>query len=411
MTDRNIITALDIGTTKIRTLIALANAETGPEIVGFGEAQTQGVRKGSVINIDKTVRSIRESLERARAGFDGVVSTVTVGVSGTHILGFNTSGVTAIRSNEITHDDVLRVVDTAKAIVLPPDREIIHAINREFKVDSIGAVKNPIGMCAKRLEADVHLVTGNLSSISNLLKCVEEAGLALEDLIFSPMAASSSVLSLQEREEGVILVDIGGGTTDIAVWKNGTLAFTHVIPVGGDHFTNDLSVALKISSTDAERIKKESGRVFNLNSYSEGLITVQSVAGPKTREVSSTFVAGVLESRARELFSIVGALLIERVSFIEAPGGVVLTGGGVLLKGMVDLVEHTLMRPVRIGTPSAFGKNTELFNVVNSTVMGLLREAHGKWAVKYREGRAFRKTGPFSRRLGHSIKNVFREMF
>ena len=305
MKDKDLVVALDVGTTKVCTTIATRENEN-LEIIGVGSHPSYGLKKGSVVNIDKTINSIRCSIEEAKmmAG-NSVIKSATIGVAGNHIYCFNSSGVVAVKGAEIERADIERVIEAAKAVLIPSDREILHVIPQEYRVDNTKGVKNPIGMCGSRLEAHVHIVTGKTSLIQNMLKCVEAAGIEANNIILQPIASSRSVLTTEEKDLGVALIDIGGGTTDIAVWKDGSLVHSQIIPVGGNHFTNDLAVALKIPHNEAERVKINHGSVLAEKVNSSSHITVSGLSGTKPREVQIGEVASVLGARAEELFNIV----------------------------------------------------------------------------------------------------------
>jgi cell division protein FtsA len=304
------------------------------------------------------------------------ITHATIGIAGSHIYSFNSSGVVAIKGKEITNEDVDRVLEAAKAVVIPSDREILHVIPQEFRVDNTTGIKNPVGMCGVRLEAHVHIVTGSIPLIQNLVKCVEQTGLEADNITLQPLASSEAVLSPEEKELGVVLVDIGGGTTDIAVWKDGSLIHSEIIPIGGNHFTNDLAVALKIPHNEAERIKINHGSVLAEQLNQSAHITVQGLSGTKPREVQVSVVAEVLGARAEELFDVIRSIVEEKKLNEETAGGFVLTGGGALIKGMPELGEYILMRSCKIGYPIPFGGMTNIMqNPKYSTVLGLLMEA------------------------------------
>lgn len=376
MNERNIIVGLDVGTTKVCTIVGIQHANNQLEIIGIGTHPSYGLKKGSVVNIDKTVSSIQSSLEEARLMAGVNINSATIGIAGSHIYSFNSSGVVAIKGKEITQSDVDRVLEAAKAVVIPSDREILHVIPQEFRVDNTSGIKNPIGMCGVRLEAHVHIVTGSIPLIQNLVKCVEHTGLNPEHITLQPIASSEAVLTAEEKELGVVLVDIGGGTTDIAIWKEGSLIHSQIIPVGGNHFTNDLAVALKIPHAEAERIKIHHGSVLAEQLNQSAHITVQGLSGTKPREVQLSLVADVLGARAEELFDIITSIIEEKKLGNEVSGGVVLTGGGALIKGMPELGEYLLGRSCKIGYPIPFGGMTNLMqNPKFSTVLGLLIES------------------------------------
>lgn len=376
MNEKNIIVGLDVGTTKVCTIVGLQHPNSELEIIGIGTHPSYGLKKGSVVNIDKTVRSIQASLEEARLMAGVNITGATIGIAGSHIYSFNSSGVVAIKGKEITQDDVDRVLEAAKAVVIPSDRDILHVIPQEFRVDNTTGIKNPIGMCGVRLEVHVHIVTGSIPLIQNLVKCVEQTGIEAEHITLQPLASSEAVLSYEEKELGVVLIDIGGGTTDIAVWKDGSLIHSQIIPIGGNHFTNDLAVALKIPHNEAERIKIHHGSVLAEQLNQSAHITVQGLSGTKPREVQLSVVAEVLGARAEELFDVIRGMIEDKKLHDEVGGGFVLTGGGALIKGMPELAEYILMRSCKIGFPIPFGGMTNIMqNPKYSTVLGLLIEA------------------------------------
>ena len=410
MTTKSVIVALDIGTTKVCTLIAHKTPK-GLDILGVGSHPSNGLKKGSVVNIEKTVESIRNSIEEAKlmAGIEDLDSA-TIGIAGNHIFCFNSSGVVPVKNKEINQADVDRVIEAAKAVLIPSDREILHVIPQEFKVDNTAGIKNPVGMCGSRLEVNVHIVTGKTPLIHNLIKCVEQAGLAANSVILQPIASSRSVLTQEERELGVVLIDIGGGTTDIAVWKEGSLLHSQIIPLGGNHFTNDLAVALMIPHNEAERIKLAQGTVLK-DSHNDSYITVQGLSGTKPREVPLAFIAEILGARAEELFQVVREVIVEKNLQNEITGGFVLTGGGALIRNLSELAEYYLEKPVKIGYPMAFGgMTTAMQHPKFSTVLGLLQESRHESEAATREEKQNDETDMFDK-LGKTFKNVFKEIF
>jgi cell division protein FtsA len=375
MNEKQQIISLDVGTTKVCTIIG-SYGPTGIEIIGVGSHPSYGLKKGSVVNIDKTVRSIRCSIEDAKqmSGL-GEITHATIGIAGNHIYCFNSSGVVAVKGKEIVAADVDRVLEAAKAVLIPSDREVLHVIPQEFRVDNTAGIKNPVGMCGSRLEVHVHIVTGKTPLIQNLIKCVEAAGIHADNIILQPIASSRSVLTNEEKELGVALVDIGGGTTDIAVWKDGSLVHSQIIPVGGNHFTNDLAVALKIPHNEAERIKLNHGCVLPEKVNQAAHISVQGLSGTKPREVRLGTVAEVLGARAEELFSIIDTSIKDANLEGLITGGYVITGGGALIKGLQELSEYVLEKPSKIGFPKPFGGMTNIMqNPKFSTVLGLMLE-------------------------------------
>ena len=411
MNEKNILVGLDIGTTKVCTIVGTKTSETDLEIIGIGTHPSHGLKKGSVVNIDKTVSSIQASLEEAKLMAGVNITQATIGIAGSHIYSFNSSGVVAIKGQEITSDDVDRVIEAAKAVVIPSDRQILHVIPREFRVDNTRGIKNPVGMCGVRLEAHVHVVTGSISLIQNLVKCVEATGVNAENIVLQPIASSESVLSSEEKEMGVILVDIGGGTTDIAVWKEGSLIHSQIIPVGGNHFTNDLAVALKVPHAEAERIKVNHGCVLQESVNQSAHITVKGIAGTRPREVAINYIAKVLGARAEELFDIVKEIIAEKDFDQDISGGIVLTGGGALIKSLPELGEYIIGKPTKIGYPSPFGGMTNIMqNPKFSTVMGLLIESGKHRPISISRDQQQPQIDLIVK-LSDSLKSVFKEIF
>ena len=418
MNEKQQIVSLDVGTTKVCTIIG-SYGPTGIEIIGVGSHPSYGLKKGSVVNIDKTVRSIRCSIEDAKqmSGL-GEITHATIGIAGNHIYCFNSSGVVAVKGKEIGAADVDRVLEAAKAVLIPSDREVLHVIPQEFRVDNTAGIKNPVGMCGSRLEVHVHIVTGKTPLIQNLIKCVEAAGIHADNIILQPIASSRSVLTTEEKELGVALVDIGGGTTDIAVWKDGSLVHSQIIPVGGNHFTNDLAVALKIPHNEAERIKLNHGCVLPEKVNQAAHISVQGLSGTKPREVRLGTVAEVLGARAEELFSIIDTSIKDANLEGLISGGYVITGGGALIKGLQELSEYVLEKPAKIGFPKPFGGMTNIMqNPKFSTVLGLMLETAENFENKStgkNKNKVAKSHGPDHDILGRfsdSLKNVFREIF
>ena len=412
MNNKQYLVGLDVGTTKVCSLIGTYDSKGDLDIIGIGSHPSEGLKKGSVVNIEKTIRSIRASVEEAKMMSGVDIKKACVGIAGNHIYSFNSTGVVAIKNSEITQSDVDRVIEAAKAVVIPSDREILHVIPREFRVDNTRGIKNPIGMCGVRLEVHVHIVTGMTPLIQNLLKCVGEAGIRPDGIILQPIASSKSVLSEEERDLGVVLVDIGGGTTDIAVWKEGSLIHSHIIPIGGNHFTNDLAVALKVPHKEAERVKTNHGSVLAEMINQSTKISVQGIAGTKSRDVPASIIAKVLGARGDELFNIIRDILEEKELMDEVTGGVVLTGGGALIAGLPELAEYILQLPVKIGNPQSFGGMTSVIKDPRfSTVLGLLMEDAEKSKDLTEDEIHIENSSDIVSRLGDSLRNVFKEIF
>ncbi len=416
MSEKNVIVGIDVGTTKVCTLVGQTRPDGDPEIIGIGNYPSHGLKKGTVVNIDKTISSIYNSLNEAQLMAGVNINRATIGIAGSHIYSFNSSGVVPIKGKEITENDVERVLEAAKAVVIPSDRQILHVIPQEFKVDNTAGIKNPVGMCGMRLEAHVHIVTGSVSLIHNLVRCVEQAGVQAENITLQPIASSQAVLGTEEKDLGVVLVDIGGGTTDIAVWKEGSLIHSQIIPVGGNHFTNDLSIALKISHAEAERVKVNHGCVLQEKVNQSSHITVKGLSEGKTIEVPIPRLVEVLGARAEELFNIIQGIIDEYNLADQITAGVVLTGGGALISGMSELGEYLINHPVKVGYPVPFGGMTNIMQKPQySTVLGLLLDA----SKNPDSGMAFEEVArevdkgedATISRFGKSLKSIFGEFF
>lgn len=413
VSNKKIIVGLDVGTTKVCTIVGSVEATpTSQEIdiIGIGNHPSHGLKKGAVVNIDNTIRSIQSSLEEAKLMAGTEIESAVIGIAGSHIYSFNSSGVVPIKGHEIIEEDITRVLEAAKAVVMPSDRQILHVIPQEFKVDNTAGIKNPIGMHGVRLEASVHIVTGSIPLIQNLVKCVQATGVAVDQIMLQPLASSLSVLGEEERDMGVVLIDIGGGTTDIAIWKDGDLIHSQIIPVGGNHFTNDLAVALKTSHNEAERLKVNHGSVIKLSTESDGKIKVKGLSDSTERTVDQHKITLVLGARADELFSIISKIIEEKIPHEAINGGIVITGGGALIKGMAELCEFKTNLPAKIGLPISFGGMTNIMkNPKYSTVLGLLLESSKSGEpVEYEEEREGEDL--FSK-VSSSITSIFKEIF
>jgi cell division protein FtsA len=365
---------LDIGTTKIACIISELDANGELKIVGVGMSPSDGLRKGVVVNIDKTVRSIQKAVEEAElmAGVD--VESVLVGIAGDHIRAINSKGVVAISrdDNEITDLDVVRAIDAAKAVSIPMDREILHVIPQEFVVDEQKGIKDPIGMCGVRLETQVHIITGAVTSAQNIYKSVEKAGLKVRDLVLEPLASSYAVLEKDEKELGVALVDMGGGTTDIALYFDESIRHTAVVGLGGKNVTSDIAIGIRTPVEKAEEIKKRFGCAYSSLVKSDEYISVPGVGGREQREVSKAVLASIIEPRIEEILSL-ALREIKRTEYADMLGaGVVLTGGCALMEGIQELSEKVFEMPVKIGVPTGFGGLTEAAkSPVHATGVGL----------------------------------------
>src|ERR671919_220870 len=351
MSRENIIVGLDIGTTKIGCIIAELDSERNVKIVGVGTSRSEGLRRGIVVNLEKTVVSISRAIEEAELMAGVEVRNVYAGIAGDHIRSINSHGVIAVSRGgiEITKGDIARVIDAAKAVAIPMDREIIHILPQEFTVDDQHGIKDPTGMAGVRLEVDVHIVTGAVSSAQNLVKAIQKAGYQVRDLILEPLASSRGVLTDDEKELGVALVDVGGGTTDIAVFHEGSIRHTSVIGLGGNSVTNDIAIGLRTPAREAERIKERYGAAMTRLVDQDEEIVVPHMAGQGERPVKRKTLISIIQPRMEEILQLVYADIGKTRWHDKIPAGVVLTGGASALTGTTELAERVLEMPVRIG--------------------------------------------------------------
>ncbi len=376
---KDLVVGLDIGTSKIVAMVAEMKADGRYEIVGLGQHESRGLRKGVVVNIESTVESIQRALQEAEIMADCKIKSVYTGIAGSHIRSFSSSGMVAIRDKEVSESDVTRVLDTAKAVNIPTDQQIIHVLPQEFIVDGQDDIREPIGMSGIRLEVKVHIVTGAVSAAQNIVKCVRRCGLEVMDLTLQPLASSLAVLSEDEKELGVALVDIGGGTTDIAVFTGGAIRHTAVIPIAGDQVTNDIAMALRTPSPDADDIKLRYGIAKQALADSNEKFDVPGLGDREPRSLSRQALAAVIEPRIEELFSLVLQEIRESGFEELLSSGVVLTGGTSLMPGMVELAEDIFLKPVRVGVPTYTGSLSDIVRSPRfSTVVGLLEEARSQ---------------------------------
>ncbi len=386
--EENIIVGLDIGTTKICAVVGEV-LDNEINIIGVGSHPSTGLRKGSVVNIESTVDSIRKAVEEAElmAGCD--ISSVYVGIAGSHIKGLNSHGIIAIKGREIAQSDVDRVVDAAKAVAIPTDREIIHVIPQEFIVDDMEAIQNPVGMTAVRLEAKIHIVTGAVPSVRNIVKCCNKADLEVCDIVLESLASGEAVLTDEEKELGCALADIGGGTTDLAFFKDNNIKYTFELPLGGNNLTNDISIGLRTPLTEAEKIKIQHGTCLTDNIEKGDTIKVPGVGERGTKNISKNILAEILEPRIEEIFSLLKKEIYSNGLENAFPSGLVLTGGSVVIDGLADIAESVINAPVRIGEPIKIGglkdmvKKPEYATGVGLVIFGSRKSG----------GSEFRKTG------------------
>jgi cell division protein FtsA len=370
---RNLLVAHDIGTSKIVTLVAEITPEDTLNLIGMGSHPSRGMKKGVVVNIESTVNAIQRSLEEAELMADAKIKDVITGIAGSHIKSFNSHGMVAIKDKEVQQYDIDRVIETARAVNIPMEQQVLHILEQEFVIDGQGGVRQPHGMSGMRLEVKVHIVTGAVSAAQNIMKCVRRCGLEVRDLMLQPLASADAVLLDDERDLGVCLVDIGGGTTDIAVFTDGAIKHTSVIPIAGDQITNDIAMALRTPTKDAEELKITHGVALRQLASSTEMIEVPGVGDRGPRELSRQTLAEVIEPRVEELYSLIQREL--RSSGLEEllSSGIVITGGSSLMKGMVELGEEVFHMPVRVGLPNYSGALAEVVrNPRYSTGMGLL---------------------------------------
>ncbi len=375
MAKDNIVVGLDIGTTKIGAIIAEIDGDEGPKVVGVGTSPSEGLRRGVVVNLEKTVQSISRAVDEAELMAGMEVHSVLAGIAGDHIRSINSRGVIAVSgaNREIGKSDIGRVVDAAKAVAIPMDREIIHVLPQEFIVDDQSGIKDPVGMAGVRLEAEVHIVTGAVTSAQNLYKSIQKSGLNIQDLVLEPLASSYAVLSPEEKELGVALLDIGGGTTDIAVFYEGSIRQTAVIGLGGNNVTSDIAIGLRTSLSQAEKIKLECGSALVSLTGEDEFIAVPGIGGRPEREVPRALLASIIQPRMEELFGL-AQREIRRTDYADLlAAGVVLTGGASLLPGAVELAEQIFDMPVKLGVPAGFGGLVDLAqSPKHSTGIGLI---------------------------------------
>jgi cell division protein FtsA len=372
---KDLVVGLDIGTAKVMVVVAEVMPGGDLKLAGLGVAASNGLKRGVVVNIDATVQSIQQALKEAELMADCKITRVYTGITGSHIRGINSSGMVAVKDKEVTPADVARVVETARAINISTDQRLLLVEPQEFVIDGQD-VKEPIGMSGIRLEAKVHIVTGAQSAAENIIKCVRRCGLEVEQLLLNPLATSQSVLSDDEKELGVACVDIGAGTTDVAIFTGGAIRHTAVIPIAGDLITSDIAMALRTPTKDAEDIKVESGYAKQLLADPEQQVEVPGLGDRAPRMLSRQALAGVIEPRVEEIFSLVQQVIRESGYEEVLSSGIVITGGSAVMPGMVELGEDIFLKPVRRGVPRYTGALADMVAQPRAaTVMGLMEEA------------------------------------
>ncbi len=358
----NIIVGLDVGTTKICAVVGEIS-DNDINIVGLGTHPSIGLRKGVVVNIEATVESIQKAIEEAELMAGCEISSVFAGIAGGHITGFNSRGVVAIKGPEVTKNDVERVIDAARAVAIPMDREVIHVIPQEFVVDDQDKIQNPVGMTGVRLEAKIHIVTGAVTSAHNIVKCVNRSGLDVCDIVLEPLASGEAVLTEEEKDLGTALLDLGGGTSDVAIFSGKNIKHTFVLSLGGNNLTNDIAIGLRASLTEAEKIKKKYGTCMARNISSEENIEVPGMGGRKPRKLPRQILGEILEPRMEEIFTLIKREILKSGLENVITSGVVLTGGTSLLDGGVEIAESIFDLPTRLGKPRGI---SGLVDVVNN---------------------------------------------
>jgi cell division protein FtsA len=401
--DESLIVGLDIGTSKVLAIVGEVSSSGEVEVIGVGYHPSRGMKKGVVVNIESTVQSIQRAVEEAELMAGCQIHSVFAGIAGSHINSFNSHGIVAIKDKEVGPSDVERVIEAARALAIPTDQKVLHILPQEYIIDKQEGVREPIGMCGVRLEAKVHIVTGAVSAAQNIIKCVRRCGLEVDDIILEQLASSMSVLTEDEKELGVCLVDIGGGTTDISVFTEGAIRHTAVIPIAGDQVTNDIAVALRTPTQFAEEIKKKYGCALTQLAKADETIEVPSVGDRPPRKLARQTLAEVVEPRIEELFGLTLAEL-RRSGFEDVVGsGIVLTGGSSKMEGMVELAEEVFHMPVRLGIPQYVGGlSGVVHNPIYATGVGLVL-----YGARSRVGRNY---SMHTRSSQAGLKNVLGKM-
>ncbi len=407
--EQNLIIGLDIGTTKICAMVGELNPQTEEvEIIGVGIYPSFGLKRGVVVNIENTIQSVKNAVEEAEHMAGCEIRTVFVGIAGGHIKGISGHGMITIREREVARRDLDRVIESANAVLIPADREVIHVIPQEYIVDGQAGIKDPVGIYGIKLETKVHIVTGQVTAAQNLVKCIHGAGMDVADIVLEQLASSKAVLTEDEKEIGVVLIDCGGGTTDIAIFVGGSIRYTENVTLGGDNIDRDIALGLSTPLAEARKIKEKHGTALAELVSPEEEIEVPSVGGKHFRKVSRKDLAMVIEPRMEEIFAL-AKNEIQKSGYEElVPAGVVITGGTVIMNGTVELAERVLEMPVRMGIPTAVGGLTDIIaNPVYSTGVGLVLYGagyKGDKKLRIRDENVFKK-------IFDSMKHWFEEFF
>jgi len=409
---RELVAGLDVGTTKSCCVIAEWSPLGSLDIVGVGMSPCRGLRKGVVVNIDSTVESIKQAVSEAEEMAGAEIASVLAGIAGGHIRGLNSRGVVAVsgKHREVSQHDVERALDAARAINLPQDREVIHVLPQTYVVDDQDGVKEPLGMSGVRLEVEVHLVTGATNSVRNVIRSVNRAGLSVQDVVLEPLASAEAILSEEEKELGVLVIDIGGGTTDVALFRDGAVWYTGVLPLGGDHVSNDIAVGLRTPTADAEELKKRHGSALTALVREDETVDVPSVGGRKARQLSRHILSEIIQPRVEEMFTLVARDLARAGLEDAAAAGVVLTGGTSIMRGVPELAEQVFDVPVRRGTPSRLGGLADVVqSPIYATAVGLA--LYGARGHGTSTSAAEATEGSFVERLGRRMRGWVGELF
>jgi len=400
----NILVGLDLGTTKVCAIVGQIKEDGKVDVIGIGISPSHGLKKGVVVNIDSTVESIKKAVQEAELMAGVEINSVYVGISGGHIKGINSRGVAAIKNREVGPADVARAIDGARAVNFPMDQQILHVLPQEFIIDDQDGIKEPLGMSGTRLDVKVHIITGAVTAIQNIVKSCSRAGLNVSDLVLQPLASSRAVLTAEEQELGVVVADIGGGTTDLAFFLEGSLWHTEVLPIGGNHLTNDIAIGLRTPASEAEKIKIKYGCALASLVKHEETLDVPSVGGRPPRLLSRQILCEIIEPRVEELFGMIQQRL-KKTGFEDMfASGVVLTGGTALMEGAQDAAERHLGLPVRKGTPRNIGGLTDVVNSpIYATGVGLVIYGAENLQESPRKFRSSGSAGRFWKWLGEYI--------
>ena len=408
----DVVVGLDVGTTKVCAVIAALRSGNRLDVVGVGSAPSRGLRRGVVVNIESTVEAIKQAVSDAELQAGVEVSTVYAGVAGGHVRAVNSRGVVAVsgKEREVSAADVERVVDAARAINLPPDREVIHVLPQTFVVDDQDGVREPVGMSGVRLEAEVHIVTGAVTSVQNVIRSVNRAGLEVDDVVLEPLASAEAVLFEDEKELGVVVIDIGGGTTDVALFREGAVWYTSSLPLGGDHITNDIAIGLRTPIAEAEELKRRSACAATALVPAEETVDVPSVGGRKPRQLSRQVLSEIVQPRVEEIFTLVARDLGKAGFADSAVAGIVVTGGTSLMDGIIEVAETVFEQPVRRGVPHDVGGLADaVTSPMHATAVGLALYGARRQVVGQHTAEISGRT--WATRMARRLASWFSEVF